>query len=94
MKLVCKYEMKRVGKVANKRSHDLAVSAHDCIVTKTLRPNERLQVLSSFKVDQADNMDVLPQFSRSVRRGRQRYEAAEKAAQNASSESAETTPKE
>lgn len=94
MKLVCKYQMKRVNAVVNKRSHSQAVSAHDCIVTKTLRPNERLQVLSSFKVDQADNMDPLPQFSRSVRRGRQRYEAAEKAAQEAVKKSAETTPKE
>lgn len=94
MELLCKYQIKRVDNVVNKRSHSQAVSAHDCIVTKTLRPNERLQVLSSFHVDQADNMDPLPQFSRSVRRGRQRYEAAEKAAQDSAKKLAETTQKE
>lgn len=67
----------------NKRRHYIAVSAHDCIQAKTIRPNERLSVLSNLQSDQADNMEPLPQFSRDVIHGRRRYEAAKKAAEEA-----------
>lgn len=81
MKLVCTQRYVRCTNSVNKRRHDVAVSAHDCIEAKTIRPNERLSILSSLQSEQAENMEPLPQFSRDVIHGRRRYEAAERAAQ-------------
>lgn len=63
------------------RLHADAVSPGDAIKASTVRPNERLSVLSSLNIQQEESMEPLPEFSRDMRHANRRYQKAVKDAQ-------------
>lgn len=64
------------------RLHADAISPGDAIKACTVRPNERLSVLSSLNIQQEENMEPLPEFSRDMRHANRRYQKAVKDAQD------------
>lgn len=85
-------ELKRCVLKTATRRHSPAVSPSDIISAKTLAPNERLSVLShNSGINHEDSSEPLPQFSRDVNFGYQRFEAAKREATEKGKEKEESS---
>lgn len=70
-----------LGKCPNPRRHPVGLSAGEVIRSKTIAPNDRLTILSSFTAEQVDTSEPLPEFSRDINHARRRLELATKRAE-------------
>lgn len=80
-KIIITQKVVRPHKVAHPRRHSVAQTAGDVISSSTVRPNERLSVLSQFSDgSQSESMEPRPEFCRNLRRARHQYDYAQKIA--------------